>query len=314
MGAGTAVAAAAGTTAAAAGTGPGTISNHHLARSLHGGFSSHYATVNGVRLHYVAGGHGEPLILLHGWPQTWWEFSKVMPALARHYRVIAVDLRGGGASDKPEGGYDKKTMARDIAELIRALGYDSAHVAGHDIGSIVGYSLAANHPERLRKLAMLAVTHPDESYYEFRMLPKPEDPFHLWWFAFTQVRELPEQLVEGRSRFLIDWMLDNAMQNPAAVTDFDRRVYAQAYDSRDTIRGTNGWYQAFGQDIADMATYAPVSTPILGMADGFFYTSMSQTLPQVAKDVTLKEVTGAGHYFIEEKPDMVADELIGFFG
>src|SRR3712207_5820505 len=81
------------------------------------GFRSGYAKVNGIRMHYVTGGRGRPLVLVPGWPQTWWEFHKIMPALAKRYRVIAVDLRGQGGSDKPAGGYDKKTMARDIHEF-----------------------------------------------------------------------------------------------------------------------------------------------------------------------------------------------------
>lgn len=118
LGAGTAALAAAGgitSAASAAGNsgGAGLPSNQELANSL-SGFRSRFARVNGIRLHYVIGGQGEPLFLLHGWPQTWWEFRKVMPALADRYRVVAVDLRGVGGSDKPLSGYDKKNMARDI--------------------------------------------------------------------------------------------------------------------------------------------------------------------------------------------------------
>jgi pimeloyl-ACP methyl ester carboxylesterase len=109
-----------------------------------------YATVNGVRLHYVEDGEGDPVVLLPGWPRTWWEFHKIMPKLAVTHRVIAVDLRGMGESAKPEGGYDKKTMAADIAALLHELGHDRADVVGSDIGAMVAFSLAANHPELVR--------------------------------------------------------------------------------------------------------------------------------------------------------------------
>jgi hypothetical protein len=99
------------------------------------GFKRGFAEVNGVRLHYVAGGEGAPVIMMPGWPQTWWAFHKIMPPIARHYRVIAVDIRGMGASDKPDGGYDKKTMARDIHELIKSLGYEKAHIVGPHFGN-----------------------------------------------------------------------------------------------------------------------------------------------------------------------------------
>src|SRR6202158_4327954 len=105
-----------------------------LAASLSGDFRNGYAEVNGTRIHYVEGGKGTPVLLLPGWPETWWEFHKIMPELAKHHRVIAVDLRGMGGSAKPGSGYDKKNMAKDIHELTRALGYKQVNIAGHDIG------------------------------------------------------------------------------------------------------------------------------------------------------------------------------------
>src|ERR1700736_5094596 len=104
-----------------------TMSDAELARSLEGGFVSSHAEVNGVRLHYVAGGRGEPLVLLGGGPQTWWEFHKIMPALAEPRRVIAVDLRGMGGSDKPAGGYDKKTMAAGVLERVHGVSSCDPH-------------------------------------------------------------------------------------------------------------------------------------------------------------------------------------------
>src|SRR3984893_1864274 len=126
--------------------------NAPLARSLPGGFRSGYAKVNGIRLHYVAGGQGEPLFLLPGLPETWWEYHEIMPSLAARYRVIVVELRGMGGSDKPQSGFDKKTMAGDIFQLGRAVGYDTVNIAGHDIGSMVAFRFAVNQPAANRKL------------------------------------------------------------------------------------------------------------------------------------------------------------------
>ena len=106
------------------------------------GFENKYAVVNGVKLHYVDGGSGKPLICLPGWPQTWYSFHTVAPALACDYRVIVVDIRGMGTSDKPEQGYDKKTMAQDIYELTRQLQLDTVSLLGHDIGGMVAMSFA----------------------------------------------------------------------------------------------------------------------------------------------------------------------------
>src|ERR1700754_3988038 len=208
------------------------------------GFDSGSAEVNGTTLHYVAGGQGDPLILLHGWPETWYAWHRVMPGLASGRRVIAVDLRGIGGSGKPATGYDKKTMARDVYELIGHLGYARADVLGHDIGAMVAFSLAVNHPSAVRRLVMSEVQHPDAGFYAFTALPQPGMP-HLWWFGLNTVDSLPEQLIRGRSRFLIDYVLDRQALSPAAISDDSRRMYALAYDQPGAISASNGWYQAF---------------------------------------------------------------------
>src|SRR5262245_29859034 len=150
-----------------------------------------FAEVNGTRLHYVTAGEGKPLVLLPGWPRTVWQFHKIIPTLAERYRVIAVDLRGMGESAKPEQGYDKRTMARDIYELVRSLGHDLVNIAGEDIGAMVAYSFAANHPDATRKLALWEVGHPTEIFNDLRMLPQDGLPTAPWWFAFNQLTDLP---------------------------------------------------------------------------------------------------------------------------
>src|SRR5246127_5290929 len=144
-----------------------------LAASLPGDFRNGYAEVNGTRIHYVEGGKGTPVLLLPGWPQTWWEFHKIMPELAKRHRVIAVDLRGMGGSAKPGLGYDKKNMAKDIHELTQALGYKQVNIAGHDIGAMVAYSFAANYPDATLKICLIDVAHPEESLYTLSLLPPP---------------------------------------------------------------------------------------------------------------------------------------------
>ncbi len=280
------------------------------ARSLPG-FRDGYATVNGVRLHYVAGGSGAPLVLLPGWPRTWWEFHKIMPALARTRRVIAVDLRGMGDSAKPAGGYDKKSMAADISALIAKLGHDRADVLGSDIGSMVAFSLAANHPERVRKLVMIDVLHPSDVLDTLTLLPQP-GVFHLWWFAFNQVAGLPEQLLAGRARLLVDHLCGLILREQDNVTDRDRRIYAAAYDTPDAIRAGNGWYQTFGQDIADDRTYAPVTSPLLALVSPENHDLVRQLLPTKATDAEIVRVDGTGHYVVEERPEAVVGHLTRF--
>ncbi|GAA4610711.1 alpha/beta hydrolase [Actinoallomurus liliacearum] len=305
---------------------PGAVSDVELARSLDGGFVSDHADVNGIRLHYVAGGRGEPLVLLGGWPQTWWEFHKIMPPLAERFRVIAVDLRGMGGSDRPAGGYDKKTMAGDILGLVRHLGHETVHIAGHDIGGMVAYAFAANHPAHTRRIALLDIAHPDERFYAYSLLPKPGrqqvgGDIHagpgrfLWWFAFNQVPGLPERLLAGRSRHLIDWMCDYLIEDPRSIDEHDRNVYAHAYSTEDAIRAGNAWYRAFGQDIEDEKTYAPVTAPILGLGGGEGGHRLLQAiLADKGTDVQVVEVPDSGHYIPEEQPEAVVRHLTRFLG
>ncbi|GCE02336.1 alpha/beta fold hydrolase [Embleya hyalina] len=302
---------------------PDPLDDAELARSLDGDFTSRHADVNGVRLHYVEGGAGRPLLLLGGWPQTWWQWHKVMPALARTHRVIAVDLRGMGGSDKPEGGYDKKTMANDIRELVRHLGAETVDVAGHDIGAMVAQAYAAQFPEATRRIVLLDVPHPDEGLWEMRLLPEPDQHVgseiekgartYLWWFAFNQVRGLPEKLLDGRSRLLVDWLVEYLAKDPATIDEHSRQVYARAYSTADAVRAGNGWYQTFGTDIVDRRAHPILTAPILALGgDDSNYAVLRDFLPARGVDVRVVEVPDCGHYIAEEQPKFVIDELSAF--
>ncbi|WP_405439058.1 alpha/beta hydrolase [Streptomyces avidinii] len=285
-----------------------------LAASLDGGFTSHHAEVNGTRLHYVEGGSGEPLVLLGGWPQTWWQWHKVLPDLARRYRVIAVDLRGMGGSAKPDSGYDKKTMAADVHALLGHLAIGSAHLAGHDIGAMVAYAHAANHPGATRRLALLDVSHPEEAWAQLPLLPRPEAR-HLWWFAFNQVQGLPEQLLAGRYHLLLDQLFASMTTDPASIDARSRAVYARAYDTPDAIRAGNAWYRAFRQDIDDLAGYSPVTAPLLALGgEHSNYERLLAAVPALGTDTRVVRVDGSGHYLPEERPETVLAELTRFFG
>ena len=119
------------------------------------GFKQQYAMVNGVKIHYVTGGKGEPLLLVHGFGQNWYMWNRLLPELSKHFTVIAPDLRGVGESDKPDAGYDKKNMAVDMHELMTKLGYRHINIAGHDIGMIVAYAYAAQFPGDVKKIAFM---------------------------------------------------------------------------------------------------------------------------------------------------------------
>jgi pimeloyl-ACP methyl ester carboxylesterase len=295
------------------------VSDAALLRDLPG-FTDGYAQAGNVRLHYVIGGKGKPLVLLPGWPETWWSFHKMMPALARDHRVIVVDLRGMGNSDKPATGYDKKTMAKDILGLVRKLGFDKVDIVGHDIGSQVAYSFAANFPASTRKLVLLDVPHPDAALAKWTLLP-PVDGLgdratdghsFAWWFAFHQVTGLPEDLMaDGRIEIEQRWFFHYLTADDSAIDVRDRAVYAQAYRAREAIRAGNAWYQAFPQDIVDDGTYARLEMPVLALG-GPGYTWLKSTLPAKTTDLRVVKIENSGHFIPEEQPD-VAAKLISDF-
>ncbi len=289
------------------------VSDAALVKSLPG-FRNGYAEVNGVRLHYVVAGKGEPLVLLPGWPETWWTFHKIMPALAEHYTVIAVDLRGMGASSRPADGYDKKTMASDVYELVKSLGYDKATIAGHDIGSAVAFAYGANYPQATDKLVMMELPHPDDSLLSFPLLPA-QGTFgdkvgssrpYLWWFAFNQVKGLPEKLLAGHIRAEQDWIFSYFLVDDAAVDARDRAVYERAYNSADAIRASNAWYQAFPQDVIDNKGYAKLEMPVLALGGPAF------KWMQKATDLTAVNVENSGHFVQEEQPEFVTQTMVDF--
>ena len=294
------------------------VSDEALVKTLPG-FRNGYATVNGVRLHYVIGGDGPLVVLLPGWPQTWWSYRKMMPKLAKGHRVVAVDIRGMGTSGRPAGGYDKKTMAKDIRELVRGLGYPRAHIVGHDIGAQVAYSFAANFPESTHTLTMLDVAHPDVGLASWPMLPAHGtftdkiDPAHAypWWFAFHQVKGLPEELLEGRHHIHQAWFFRYLAYDERAIDARARAVYAAAYRTKDAIRAGNGWYQAFTQDIEDHKTYARLEMPVLALG-GPGYGWLKMALAPKASNLRVIHIKDSGHFIPEEKPEVANEYLIDF--
>lgn len=277
------------------------------------GFASRFTDTNGVNLHYVEGGIGEPLIMLPGWPETWWAYHKVIPLLASKYRIIVVDLRGMGSSGKPLAGYDKRNMAKDVYELMQTLGHSSVHICGHDVGAHVAFSFAANYPKATRKLIMIDTPHPDESMYQLPMLPIPGlDYTYPWWLAFNQVKDLPEVLLAGRMRLVIDWVFNALLKNANSITDFDKSVYSQSYDSPEGIRSSNLWYQMFTQDIQDIKTYSRVNVPTIGIASNSSFEMLSGFLTKFCTDVEIEKIENSGHFLLFEQPQDVADCIKGF--
>src|SRR6188472_3764346 len=201
-------------------------------------FSHHMASVNGIQIHYVIGGHGgDPLVLLHGWPQTWYEWRHVMPALAKNYTVIVPDLRGLGDSSKPLTGYDGKTTAEDIHQLVSQLGFKQIFLVGHDVGSQPAYSYAAAHPTEVKLLVIME--------YIFPGFTPPQLEGKVWWFPFHQTPDIPEALVERKDRMYLSWFYHNLAYNPSGITQTDIDEFVSHYSAPGGMRDGFNYCRAF---------------------------------------------------------------------
>ena len=277
-------------------------------------FSHHMASVNGIQLHYVIGGHGEPVVLLHGWPETWYSWHRVMPDLAKNYTVIVPDLRGLGDSSKPSTGYDGKTLAEDIHQLVTQLGFKTISLVGHDIGTQVAYSYAAAHPTEVKRLAVMELTIPG-------FVPAGRMP--LWWVIFHQTPDVPEALVQGKEMMYLSWFFHNLPFNPAAITQADINEYVSRYSAPGGMHAGFEHYRAFPQDAIQNQNYSKtkLTMPVLALGGGYIPTFGGNiTMPTViygmkllAQNVTGITVPNSGHYIPEEQPDVVVKLLNNFF-
>jgi pimeloyl-ACP methyl ester carboxylesterase len=207
--------------------------------------SHHFADLGEVLMHYVTAGQGPPVVLLHGWPQTWWEWRHVIPALAQTYSVIAPDLRGLGDTSRPLGGYDKKTIAHDVWLLLaERLGHRSFFLVGHDWGGPTAFALAAAHPEAVRRLVILDVVIPGTGG-DF------SEGGQRWHHQFHMTPDLPEALTQGRERTYLSWFYNTFAYRPDAIGPTDLDEYARSYRQPGAMRAGFAYYRALLQDIAD---------------------------------------------------------------
>ncbi|MBC6112707.1 alpha/beta fold hydrolase [Pedobacter fastidiosus] len=295
------------------------ISDEQLIKDFPG-FDNHYIEVNGIRIHYVDGGAGKTIICLPGWPQTWYSYQNIATEFSKKHRVIVVDIRGMGTSERPENGYDKKTMAEYIKQLIHSLDLKKVTIIGHDIGGMVAMSLAFNHPGVVEKLIVADGLHPNEGMLQMPLLPTPGtfgqkmngNMPYAWWMGFNQVKSLPEKILEGRFRFLVDYVFDYVMIDETKISDKERNIYAEAYNDAESIRASNAWYQAFGQDIEDSKTYQKLEMPVLGIGSNVSYQFMKMAMPYLCRNSQLLELSSGGHYMFEENPDQVIEAIYNF--
>ena len=278
------------------------------AADLPKGAESQFAQVNGIRLHYVKMGEGPLLILLHGWPQTWYEWHKVMPALASKFTVVAPDLRGLGLSEKTRSGYDKHTVANDITALIRHLGKRSAIVVGHDMGGKVAYVLSLLHPELVTKLILVDCMPPGTE----NMDPAKGG---MWHYGFHMAAAFPEMLTKGRERDYIAAQMTSWLHQKDAISQDALDEYAKHYASPGGMTAGFNYYRALLGDAQFLAAYADrkLAMPVLTVA-GRYGVSDHLFKAMTPKADNLKGVIAedSGHFVPEEAPEFLTEQIVDF--
>jgi pimeloyl-ACP methyl ester carboxylesterase len=275
-----------------------------------GTIKSRFAKVNGLRLHYLAAGQGEPVILLHGYAQTSHMWRPLIAELAKTRTVIAPDLRGFGRSAKPPGGYDKKTMAQDIHALAASLGFKRAGIVGHDIGLMIAYAYAAQYPDEVVRIALMDAFLPGVGDWAKVWLLRD-----LWHFHFYG--ETPLKLVKGRERIYLEhFWNDFAADRKKSVSEADRRIYAKAYAQPGAMRAGFEVFRAFEQDAKDFQALAntKLKMPMLVLtgekASGAFLIEQGRLVDDNVEGVVVK---GSGHWLMDEARDQVVPKLVSFF-
>jgi len=270
---------------------------------------SRFTEVNGVKLHYLAAGKGEPVMLLHGFAQTSHMWRPLIAELAKTHCVIAPDMRGFGQSAKPAGGYDKKTMAQDIHVLTASLGHRQVKLAGHDIGLMVAYAYAAQYPGEIERIALMDAFLPGVGEWQNVWLLRD-----LWHFHFYG--EVPLQLVTGRERIYLEhFWNDFAADRKHSVPEEDRRLYAAAYAQPGAMAAGFEVFRAFERDAADFKSFArnTLKMPMLVLtgekASGEFLIQQGRLVAENVEGVVIK---GSGHWLMEEAPEQTIPKLAGF--
>lgn len=273
---------------------------------------------NDLRLHYVTAGQGDrTILLLHGFPQTWWEWRSVIPHLvAAGYHVIAPDYRGAGNSQRPVNGYDKQTMARDMHELLRTHLKCEGQVilVGHDIGLMVAFAYAQQYRDEVSHLVVIDAPLPGTKVFDALR----SDP-RLWHFAFHGARDIAEMLVAGKEAAYLKSFMDARSFDPAALTDTDRSVYTTAYSTAGAMRAGFELYRAFDADAQhnrdSITQHGKLKIPVLAVGGEISNTGpfMEEMMNEVAENVTAIRIPATGHWIAEEAPKPLSDEIIRFF-
>jgi pimeloyl-ACP methyl ester carboxylesterase len=268
-----------------------------------------------LSLHVASAGAGAPVVLLHGWPQTWHEWRKVMPLLAPHHRLIVPDLPGLGDSSRPAEGYDKKTLALDLCEMCEQLQLGRFHLVGHDWGGPVAFALARVQTSQVRTLTLLDVTIPGIG-------PDMSQGGKRWHHAFHMTPDLPEALVRGREREYLSWFFEAFSWRKGAIARADIDEYVRCYSQLGALRAGFAYYRSMLVDAADnrasLEAGFRLPMPVLALGGARAEARGRGVEPLDSARVLADNVQGGaipdcGHFIPEEQPELLAQRLLEFF-
>ncbi len=295
--------------------GPGSVRGApHLPAGLTDTFTSRYVDTGEVRLFAVTGGVGPPLLLVHGWPQTWYAWRMLMPALARDFAVVAVDQRGIGLSGKPQAGYDTATLASDLVALMDALGHQRFALYGTDVGMPIAYALAADHRDRVARLVVSEAPLPGISPSPPLFLPPPLNE-RLWHLAFNQLHTINEQLVTGREDIFFGAEFDASAGTNKLPADAVKYYIDALAAGPDQLRGSFEFYRAIPTTSAQNQKRKTQRLTLPVLAIGGAESSgegVGNTMKLAADDVQTLVIPGCGHWVAEQAPDQLLAALTTF--
>ena len=277
-------------------------------------FTSRLVDLGELRLHAVIGGEGPPLLLVHGWPQTWYAWRMLMPALARDFSVVAVDQRGIGLSDKPQHGYDTATLASDLVALMDVLGHSRFALYGTDVGMPIAYALAADHRNRVDRLVVSEAPLPGISPSPPLFLP-PQLNERLWHLAFNQLPEINEQLVTGREDIFFGAEFDASAGTKKLPRDTVRYYIDTLAADPDHLRGSFGFYHTLPTSIAqnEQRKTRRLTLPVLAIGGAESSGGgVGNTMKLAADDVQSLVIPGCGHWVAEQAPEELLAALTAF--
>jgi pimeloyl-ACP methyl ester carboxylesterase len=295
--------------------GPGSVSGApNLPAGFAGTFTSRYVDTPGLRQHVVTGGDGPPLLLVHGWPETWYAWRFVMPVLAREFQVVAPDQRGIGLSGKPRDGYDTGTLANDMVGLMDALGHERFAVYGTDTGMPIAYAVAADHPERVDRLVVSEAPLPGVAPSPPLFLPAALNE-RFWHLTFNQLPEINELLVRGREDIFFGAEFDVSAGTRKLPPETVKYYIDRLASDPEALRGSFEYYRAFNASIAqnEQRKTKRLTMPVLAMGGEESARDMAAAaMKLVADDVQTVVLPGAAHWVAEQAPDALVAELTAF--